>query len=387
MLHPGLFCVVLCLGQTEPTLSPAYEWKSVPHSWADIRDGKMTLTPVHWQRTAKPMIAQGMNLRPVLWDEQTIRVFYGVRGPGKGIFYIDVDPAQPDRIKAGPVGPILSTGAKGTYDDDWVIAPEPVRVSPTHLRLYYSAKQAGKGFFQKVWSLALAESKDNGKTWTRHAGNPILQVTDAKWECGAVGFCSVEKTPTGWRMWYIGTDDNGNGLLIIKQIGLATSEDGLTWTRYPGNPVLPVDPKRRWESRCVAVPRVIRDGATLKMWYCCYETNNTYAVGHAESFDGVRWFRSAHNPVLRGAGKGFDSAMTAYPGTIRVGDRYLMWYCGNGYGSSGIGLATADVPRGASSFRTGTTAEPDATWSAWQTLDAMEPTRQGYIQFKVTPAK
>jgi predicted GH43/DUF377 family glycosyl hydrolase len=364
------------------TLSPVYDWPALPYRWEQLRAGEWPVAPVHWRRYPRnPILPDGMNSRPVRVDDHTIRVYYGSR-TRPGLYYFDVDDRQPEQLKTPPVGPFLRPGPKGAYDDDLVLAPEPVRLSPTHLRMYYSSKKKG-GFFAKTWTLSVADSHDNGATWTKYAGNPILKPTEDNWESGAVGFCSVEKTETGWKMWYLGTDQEGDAL---KQVGYATSPDGLHWTRHPGNPILPVNPRAPWESKAIAVPRVIRDGALYKVWYCCYPKNNTYAIGQAESFDGLRWFRSPHNPVLKGDGSGFDSTMTAYPGVIRVGDRYLMWYSGNAYGSAGIGLATAESPRGTWLYRTGATELPDDTWSAWQPLPAAEPPRHGFIQFAIVAA-
>ncbi len=364
------------------TLSPSYAWSTFPYSWAEIRDGEFDLTPMHWRRSpGSPLIPDGMNSRPILIDESTVRVYFGKRGPGGGICYFDVDPAAPEKIKAGPVGPIITTGAAGTYDDDWVLCPEPVQISPTHLRMYYAAKKKG-GFFSKVWSLACADSLDGGKTWTKYAGNPIQTATDDEWESGAVGFTSVEHDDKGWRMWYLGTDQSSNA---VKQVGYATSADGLKWDRYAKNPVIAVDPTNEWERGAIAVARVIRDGRLYRAWYCCYPQNNTYAIGSAESVDGLTWVRTPNNPVLKGAGKGFDSSMTAYPGTVRVGDRYLMYYSGNGYGGRGIGLATAETPRGTWHYRTGKSAKSGDDWTAWQPLGEKEPSREGYIQFAVVP--
>ena len=378
----GVLAVSVAVAAPEPardTISPAYDWAATPYRWEEIRAGNFPLTPVHWMRyEGNPVVPVGMNLRPVRWDEHTIRVYFGNR-QRPGLYFFDVDDREPEKLKAPPVGPFLKPGPKGSYDENLLLAPEPVRLSPTHLRMYYSAKKAG-GFFAKTWTLAVAESHDNGETWKKYEGNPLLEPTDDAWESGAVGFCSVEQTPTGWKMWYLGTDTAGDAL---KQVGYATSPDGLKWTRHPHNPVIPVNPKVHWESKAIAVPRVIRDGSLYKVWYCSYPQNNTYAIGQAESFDGLRWFRSPSNPVIKGEGKGFDARMAAYPGVIRVGDRYLMWYSGSGYGDDGIGLATADAPRGQWWYRTGATELPDKTWSAWSELSEAEPARHGYIQFAV----
>jgi predicted GH43/DUF377 family glycosyl hydrolase len=381
----GVLAASVAVAAPDPardTISAAYDWSALPYQWPEIREGQLPVTPVHWTRYAgNPVVANGMNSRPVRVDEHTLRVYYGSREK-PGLYYFDVDDRQPERLKAPPVGPFLTPGP-GKYDDDLLLAPEPVRLSATHLRMYYSSKKKG-GFFAKTWTLSVADSHDNGATWTKYAGNPILEPTDEKWECGAVGFCSVEKTPAGWKMWYLGTDDQGDAL---KQVGYATSTDGLQWTRYPHNPIIGVNPRLHWEAKAIAVPRVIRDDRLYKVWYCSYPQNNTYAIGQAESFDGLRWFRSPSNPVMKGDGSGFDSAMTAYPGVIRVGDRYLMWYSGNSYGSAGIGFATATAPRGKWLYRTGATEVPDEQWTEWRELPEAEPARQSYIQFAIIAGK
>ncbi len=361
------------------TLSPVYPAAAVPYSWQEIRDGKFELMPAHWQRSGTtPLIPDGMNSRPVLQADGSVRVYFGKRGPGGGICYFDVDPAAPEKLKGKVVGPIITTGAAGTFDDDWVLCPEPVWVSKTHLRMYYAAKKKG-GFFAKVWSLGVADSTDGGETWTKYAGNPIMTATDDVWESGATGFTSVERDGDGWRMWYLGTDTNGNAK---KQIGYATSKDGYAWDRYAKNPVIAVNPNFEWERGAIAVARMIRDGKMIRTWYACYPDNNTYAIGCAESVDGLTWFRSPSNPILKGSGKGWDSAMTAYPGTVRVGDTYLMYYSGNSYGSKGIGLATAVVPRGTWYYRSGASEKfDDAT--AWTRLGDEPAEKPKYIQFAV----
>jgi len=45
-----------------------------------------------------------------------------------------------------------------------------------------------------------------------------------------------------WWMFYTGLDIGGPG--EQQSIGLATSPDGITWTRHPDNPILRADP--RW---------------------------------------------------------------------------------------------------------------------------------------------
>lgn len=70
----------------------------------------------------------------------------------------------------------------------------------------------------------------------------------------------------------------------------------------------------------------------------------SYSICEARSVDGLRWDRGApeDNLALAPQGDGWESRMTTYPAVIREGDRLRLFYCGNGFGATGIGTATAN---------------------------------------------
>ena len=81
--------------------------------------------------------------------------------------------------------------------------------------------------------LALNGSTGSGETeWSKHEANPVLTsnksgVWDLEMGTPCVLFDGVE-----YKMWYTGADG------VYSSIGYATSPDGVTWTKYHGNPVL-----------------------------------------------------------------------------------------------------------------------------------------------------
>jgi len=83
------------------TLSPVYDWPALPFRWDEIRAGKFPLTPAHWVRHAdSPVVRTGMNPRAYRWDDTTIRIYFGSRGSRPGIYFFDVDPKAPEKLKA-----------------------------------------------------------------------------------------------------------------------------------------------------------------------------------------------------------------------------------------------------------------------------------------------
>ena len=106
------------------------------------------------------------------------------------------------------------------------------------------------------------------------------------------------------------------------------------------------DPDRDYEDIGVAGPVVhLETDGTFRMWYSAIGTRHGfYSICYAESDDGVHWRRGAQpddNLQLSPTGTGWEQQMVEYPTVIREGDHLRMFYCGNGYGRSGIGTAVS----------------------------------------------
>jgi hypothetical protein len=68
-----------------------------------------------------------------------------------------------------------------------------------------------------------------------------------------------------------------------------------------------------------------------------------YKIGHAQSKDKVHWRLDLQNFSLDNSPSGWDSEMVEYPAVVAESNRLLMFYNGNGYGQTGIGLAISQL--------------------------------------------
>ncbi len=133
---------------------------------------------------------------------------------------------------------------------------------------------------EEPWVIRYAESAD-GKSWKRRE-DPCL-VIDQKWEKNRLFYPHVRKWKGEYLMWY------GAYWTERQQttaIGLATSEDGLHWTKSSNNPVLTPDPTRPWESHYTTSQTVMRlpEGG-WRIWYATRKAppfvNKYFAIGTA----------------------------------------------------------------------------------------------------------
>lgn len=77
---------------------------------------------------------------------------------------------------------------------------------------------------------------------TPYEGNPVLEKGEVgEWDSGYVFGGAVVYHDGLFHMFYSGSDDFFADRTDIPSIGYATSEDGFTWTKYTGNPVLTAD--------------------------------------------------------------------------------------------------------------------------------------------------
>lgn len=172
-------------------------------------------------------------------------------------------------------------------------------------------------------------------------GQMVLNVGQG-WEASHIWKPTVVYDGASFMMWYGGRNSTS---LQVDNIGLATSTDGITWTRSQNNPVLKLGPPGSWDCCSVNEPSVIRDGSGYKMWYTGgHYTGGTAirAIGLATSTDGVNWTKYPGNPVLsKGPAGSFDDSRATYPEVIHY-DGYTMYYRGvTAAGVSQIGIATS----------------------------------------------
>jgi predicted GH43/DUF377 family glycosyl hydrolase len=128
--------------------------------------------------------------------------------------------------------------------------------------------------------MAYATSSD-GIDWTWHANNPLFGLDgDEVWFWRP----AVLHVGAEYQMWYsVWSNDE-------SQTRHATSLDGIAWSKS-GAPVL-TGTSGAWDEGLAANPFVVHAGTYL-MWY-----DNGYAIGLASSSDGISWTKVGTEPVL-----------------------------------------------------------------------------------------
>jgi hypothetical protein len=81
-----------------------------------------------------------------------------------------------------------------------------------------------------------------------------------------------------------------------------------------------------------------RDTGRYRMWFSV--RGSAYRLGYAESLDGIIWQRDDQEAHLPLSPSGWDSEMITYPVVFAAEGILQMLYNGNGYGRTGIGMAT-----------------------------------------------
>ncbi len=164
-------------------------------------------------------------------------------------------------------------------------------------------------------------TSDDGMHWKKYPGNPVFT---ARW----AEDMSVVKDGDTYCMY---AEDESLGRTVIH---LLTSKDKIHWTPY-GN-VLEKEPNHSWEKDWVGTPLAWKEGPH---WYMLYEGGPPGDIALATSSDGRHWTRSPQNPVMR-KGKGWEDKVVAADSVIKVNGLYHMYYhaCGNRWQS---GLATS----------------------------------------------
>jgi predicted GH43/DUF377 family glycosyl hydrolase len=252
--------------------------------------------------------------------------------------FIDIAVDDPTRVIARSPDPVLDIGKPGAFDDNGVV-PSCIVASHGELYLYYSGFQLQKKVPYTVFTGIASGLVDSRTYFSRRSPVPLMDRTDGQLYMRTTPF--VLREGSIWRMWY----SAGNGWVHSAAKSLPTysvhhiqSDDGIRWTGTDVECLRPNGPDEIGLSR----PFVLCDGGGYRMWYSSRIVDG-YAIGYATSPDGLRWTRRDDEVGISRSETGWDSEMTCYPAVVRAKNHWMLFYNGNGYGRTGVGVAVAPI--------------------------------------------
>lgn len=248
-------------------------------------------------------------------------------------------------------GPIFDLGNKNAFDEKWCVLPCVHRIGEKW-HLYYTGRATHGEGLQSFPGIGLAISNDliNWKKWS---SEPVLLGGGfSEWpnNSGIAGGGSIIGIPqpdgrTLYRMYYtLATGTPSKDLLVdqAKQSVIAHSYDGITWNDR--RVVLRPRREAKYENAATIALNIWK---TKTGWRAIYGAIGTkfgaYSICEAISIDGLKWYRGdpGENLSLPPGEAPWENKMTTYPNIVHEGDNIRLFYCGNGYGSTGIGTALA----------------------------------------------
>lgn len=281
----------------------------------------------------------------LLLDDR-IRVYVASRPrPGLSLTgYVDLDRTRPERVLAVSDTPILDPGGPGSFDEHGIM-PSAVIADGMRVRLYYSgwSRLAGAAPYHNTTGLAVSE--DGGRTFRRECEGPVLDRSPREPFSATSPY--VVRHNGSLHVFYsagLGWIDIGGKNEHVYDLRHAVSSDGVDWRRT-GRPAL----AQTFPEEALTRPTILRlaDGSWA-MWFCHRGSvgfrggGDAYRIGFARSDDLIHWTRDDAAAGIDVSESGFDSEMIAYPCVLRVGERLLMFYNGNGFGRDGFAWAEWD---------------------------------------------
>jgi len=175
-------------------------------------------------------------------------------------------------------GIVLNLGWRGDFDDKNIESPLVVQQAAGNYVMFYR----GQSYADKLGRVMRAVSSD-GVNWKKTG---VVMTPSTAYEGDKIDPMAVMNEDGVFKMWYGGTAYGGCA-------NYATSEDGVNWTRYEGNPVLRKT-SGSWDNEGAGGQHtVIKDGDKYLMYYKGFGKSApgwTY-YGLAESNDGINWLK------------------------------------------------------------------------------------------------
>jgi len=280
------------------------------------------------------LISHAANPLAVHIGDDVYRVFFSGRDASKrsSVGYFDFDVVQQEVVGTCD-GPAFVHGAAGSFYSHGVSVGGVYEAAGVRYMLFMGWHIPDGGHWRgEIGRLRL----DKDLQLSLDPVEPLLGLTDH--DPISLSYPFVLPDPEhGYRMWYGSTKswDGGNGEMVhvLRQ---ATSSDGTNWTRIHRD--LP------WglgTAQAFSRPSAIGTVNGYEMWFSYRSgSGQSYRIGNAVTQGGPsNWTLNLDSVGIDVSPAGWDSEMIEYPFVFdHKGARYML-YNGNGFGSSGVGLA------------------------------------------------
>lgn len=182
---------------------------------------------------------------------------------------------------------------------------DPIDVSSKRWKMLYNGRNTSN-IYEKI---GYAYSAD-GESWTKEATNPVFEIASRR-----VDSAALLRLGNKFYMFYRQT------LVDPMQIGLAFSDDCITWTEYSGNPVLSMGASGEWDDNYVAYLSLYFDQGTFYMCYSGARNSTKMKLGLAISSNCLDWTKQPWNPVLEESASDISSGCL-----IRMENEFILLY-------------------------------------------------------------
>lgn len=160
----------------------------------------------------------------------------------------------------------------------------------------------------------------DGVNWTKFTGNPVVQTVASTWYQFRAFQPMMVVAGTSYKLYVQGQADD-----FSSNVGLWTSSDGENFSASAGNPIFPrsgsgADADIDWGT-------MVYNGTKYVFFYSCTDGSYAWDICLAESSDGVTsWTR--RGVVLAHDLTGFDAWDTGWPAVVWDENRFLFVYGG-----------------------------------------------------------
>lgn len=300
--------------------------------------------------TGRPWLKEFAQAPATLVLDDVVRVYFSCRpaADANGQYvsysaYVDLDRANPTRVRGIATEPILTLGGLGEFDEFGTYPVSVLRDGAT-VRAYYAGWTRCESVPFNV-AIGAALSHDGGKTFAKMGNGPVLSYSPD--EPFVLSGPKIRRFGDRYQLFYIAGRKwkvvDGRPEPVYK-IRMASSSDGVAWHKE-GRDLID---SRVEEDEAQASPDVLFANGRYHMFFCYRYSSHYrgkqfgYRIGYASSADLINWVRDDAKAGIDVSDDGWDAEMVSYPHVFELDGRTYMAYLGNQVGRHGFGLAVLE---------------------------------------------